>query len=40
MTTLPPMDELDTGWDLGDDDPTAEQDARNDEHAIFFRDGG
>jgi len=23
MTTLPPMDDLDTGWDLGDDDPTA-----------------
>ncbi len=22
-STLPPMDELDTGWDLGDDDPTA-----------------
>jgi len=23
MTTIPPMDDLDTGWDLGDDDPTA-----------------
>lgn len=23
MTTIPPMDELDTGWDLGDDDPSA-----------------
>ena len=23
MTTLPPMDDLDTGWDLGEDDPTA-----------------
>jgi hypothetical protein len=23
MTTLPPLDDLDTGWDLGDDDPTA-----------------
>jgi hypothetical protein len=23
QTTVPPMEELDTGWDLGDDDPTA-----------------
>jgi hypothetical protein len=23
-TTTPPMDELDTGWDLGDEDPTAD----------------
>ena len=23
VSTMPPMDELDTGWDLGDDDPTA-----------------
>jgi hypothetical protein len=22
-TTIPPMEELDTGWDLGDEDPTA-----------------
>jgi hypothetical protein len=23
LSTLPPMDELDTGWDLGDDDPSS-----------------
>lgn len=23
MTELPPMDDLDSGWDLGDSDPTA-----------------
>ncbi|MFT3698154.1 MAG: DUF349 domain-containing protein [Kofleriaceae bacterium] len=23
VSTMPPMDDLDTGWDLGDDDPTA-----------------
>ncbi|MEP6864419.1 MAG: DUF349 domain-containing protein [Deltaproteobacteria bacterium] len=27
MTTLPPMDDLDTGWDLGDDDPSASKTA-------------
>lgn len=26
LSTLPPMDEVDTGWDLGDDDPTASAD--------------
>jgi hypothetical protein len=26
-TSLPPMDEVDEGWDLGDDDPTATSDA-------------
>src|SRR5262249_18536350 len=25
MPELPPMDELDTGWDLGDSDPTASE---------------
>ena len=40
VSTMPPMDELDTGWDLGDDDPTAgEARARNDEHAVVLRDG-
>ena len=24
---VPPADELDTGWDMGDDDPTASADA-------------
>jgi hypothetical protein len=23
LSTLPPMDDVDTGWDMGDDDPTA-----------------
>ncbi|MGE0547213.1 MAG: DUF349 domain-containing protein [Kofleriaceae bacterium] len=31
LSTAPPMDQVDTGWDLGDDDPTASADAPADE---------
>ena len=25
VSTMPPMDDIDTAWDLGDDDPTADK---------------
>ncbi|MGE0871619.1 MAG: DUF349 domain-containing protein [Kofleriaceae bacterium] len=31
LSTAPPMDQVDTGWDLGDDDPTASADPPADE---------